>query len=218
MDGDMARFLVIGAAGHAQEVAWSLREQCAALGKACELMFFDDRVPTGELASGLGAVKGDLDAVAHHVDEGAHLVLGIGLPRTKAAVTGRLAALAPWATVIHPTALIGPSVSIGEGSYVGAGAVLTVNARVGRFVTINLHALVTHDDVIGDFATLHPNVRLSGGVAVGNGCELGTGAIAIPGTRIGEWAILGAGSVAIRSLAGHATYVGVPARELSHVP
>jgi sugar O-acyltransferase (sialic acid O-acetyltransferase NeuD family) len=215
----MARFLVIGAAGHAQEVAWSLREQCAALGRDCELMFFDDRIPTGELASGLGAVEGDLDAVAHHADEDARLVLGIGRPRTKAAVRERLAGLAlPWATVIHPTALVGPAVSIGEGSYVGAGAVLTVNARVGRFVTVNLHALVTHDDVIGDFATLHPNVRLSGGVVVGDGCELGTGAIAIPGTRIGEWAILGAGAVAVRPLAGHATYVGVPARALSHVP
>jgi sugar O-acyltransferase (sialic acid O-acetyltransferase NeuD family) len=213
----MRRFLVIGAAGYAQEVAWSLREQCLRMGEACEMSFFDDRVPPGELPSGLGPVNGDLDAVADHVDRGVQLVLGIGLPRPKAAVTARLAGLTlPWATVIHPTAVVGPNVSIDEGTYIGAGAILTVNARVGRFATINLHCQVAHDDMIGNYVTLHPDVHLSGNVEIGEGCELGTGAIVIPGVRIGDWAILGAGSVAVRSLTGHATYAGVPARDLSH--
>ena len=64
------RHLVVGAAGHAQEVAWSLHEM---LGRKAELLFFDDRIPPGPLASGLGAVVGPLDAIGDHAIDGARL-------------------------------------------------------------------------------------------------------------------------------------------------
>lgn len=211
------RYFVIGAAGHGQEVAWSLREQVRAEGRDCDLLFFDDAVSPGPLASGLGEVAGDLDAVSLYAGcKDARLVLGIGLPRTKLLVTKRLDHLdLPWETVVHPLATIGPNARIGEGTYVAAGAVLTVNVRVGRFATINFHCQVAHDDTLADFVTLHPDVHLAGNVAIGDGSELGTGAIAIPGVTIGSWAILGAGATAVNRLAGGRTYVGIPARPLA---
>ncbi len=212
------RYLVIGAAGHAQEVAWSLREQMRAGGGTCELRFFDDRVPRGPLPSGLGHVVGTVDDVAAHATDAA-LVLGVGLPRLKLALVERLAPLSlPWTTVIHPRATVGPNVTLGEGTYVAAGAIVTVNVRIGRFVTVNMHCQVAHDGVVDDFVTLHPDVHLSGNVTVGTGCELGTGSIAIPGTRMGDWSVLGAGAVALESLDGGETYVGAPARLLGRRP
>src|SRR5262245_40018767 len=209
------RYLVIGAAGHAQEVAWSLREQLRGEGAPCELRFFDDRVPRGPLPSGLGDVVGTIDDVRRHA-AGAELVLGIGLPRLKVTLVERLAPLAlPWVTVVHPRATIGPNVELGEGTYVAAGAIVTVNVRIGRFVTVNMHCQVAHDDVVDEFATLHPDVHLSGNVTIGVGCELGTGSIVIPGARLGDWTVLGAGCVAVRSLPGGATYVGLPARAVA---
>lgn len=212
MDG--TRFLVVGAAGFAQEVAWSLREQLRMRGEGFEFLFFDDNIEPGRLPSGLGDVVGGLDMIGEHVGDGeVRLVLGVGLPRTKAQTVARLAGLElPWATVVHPSAIIGPNVSLGEGSYVGAGAILTVNARVGQFATINLHCQVAHDDVLGNYVTLHPDVHLSGNVTIGEGCELGTGSIVIPGVTVGEWAVIGAGAVAVRTLPGGETYVGLPAR------
>jgi sugar O-acyltransferase (sialic acid O-acetyltransferase NeuD family) len=208
------RYLVIGASGYGQEVAWTLQAQAAAEGVDCRITFFDDRAPAGPVASGLGDVVGGIDAVTQHATaRDVALVLGVGLPRVKAAMVARLAALdVPWATVVHPAAIIGPNVVIGDGSYVGAGSVLTVNATVGRFVTINLHCQVAHDDVIEDFVTLHPDTHLSGGVVVEEGSELGTGSICIPGVRVGPWSILGAGAVAVRPLEGWSTYTGLPAR------
>jgi sugar O-acyltransferase (sialic acid O-acetyltransferase NeuD family) len=208
------RYLVIGAAGHAQEVAWSLREQLHGAGGGGELRFFDDRVPRGPLPSGLGHVVGTIDQVPEHAsaDEVA-LVLGVGLPRTKVALVERLAPLGlPWATVIHPRATIGPNVTLGEGTYVAAGAIITVNVRVGRFVTVNMHCQVAHDDVVEEFATLHPDVHLAGNVTIGTGCALGTGSIVIPEVSVGEWATLGAGCVVIANVAGGIVYVGAPAR------
>lgn len=210
-------FLVIGAGGHAEEVGWSLREQQYVLGQPCHLSFFDDRMPRGPLRSGLGIVEGTLDDVAAHARAGyAGAVLGIGLPRTKAAVVGRLEPIRlRWSTVVHPAALLGPNVSLEEGTYVAAGAVLTVNVRVGRFATVNVHAHVAHGSILGDFVSLHPDAHVSGEARVGDGAELGAGAVVLPGKTIGAWAILGAGGVVVEPLAGARTYVGVPARQLA---
>jgi acetyltransferase EpsM len=212
----MVRYLVIGAAGHAQEVAWSLREQAKARGETCRLDFFDDLVAPGPLSSGLGCVVGRLDEARGLAErrEGS-LVLGIGLPRMKAAVVARLACRDElWTTVIHPSAIVGPAASIGAGSYVGPGAVLTVGVRLGRFSTINTHCLAAHGDAFGDFVTLHPAAHVSGEVTIEEGCEVGAGAVVIPGLRIGAWSVLGAGCVAVRDLPGGRTWVGVPARDL----
>ena len=212
------RYLIIGAAGHAQEVAWSLREQCARRGEACELVFFDDALPPGAVASRLGEIAGGLDRVAAFADGETALVLGVGLPRGKRAVVRRLEHLRlRWTTVIHPGATIGPNVDVGEGSYVAAGAILTVNTSIGRFATVNTHCAVAHDAVVGDFATLHPAAHVAGGVAIGEGCELGSGSVVIQGVTIGAWAVLGASCTAVTSLAGGTVYVGTPARMLRPV-
>src|SRR5262245_63823623 len=119
------RFIVIGAGGHAQEVAWSLRERERLAGRPCRLSFVDDHVRSGPLPSGLGAVEGRLDDVAKLAgNDAVELVLGLGLPQSKAAVVERLPTGLRWTTVIHPTAVVGPNVAIGEGSYIGAGAIL----------------------------------------------------------------------------------------------
>jgi len=212
------RYLVIGAAGHGQEVAWSLREELRACGADDdrEIAFLDDAVAPGELPCGLGPVLGGVElAVREAARANTRLVMGVGLPRTKAAIVRRLNVPDHvWAPVVHPAALVGPNVTMGVGSYVGPGAVLTVNVRLGRFVTVNTHCLVAHGGVLGDFATLHPDAHLSGEVALAQGCEVGAGAVVIPGMTVGDWAVLGAGAVAVARLRGGRTYVGVPAREL----
>lgn len=208
------RYLVVGAGGHAQEVAWALREHERGRGESPELLFFDDAKPPGPLVSGLGSVMGTLDAIPDHGDRrSALLVLGVGLPQLKARLTERLARSGlSWATVVHPRATIGPNVEIGAGSYVAAGAIVTVNVRLAAFVTVNMHAQVAHDSTLEHLATLHPNAHVAGNVRIEEGAELGTSASVIPGLTIGPWAVLGAGAVAVESLAGGRTYVGVPAR------
>src|SRR5262249_30770297 len=103
--GDV-RYLVIGASGHAQEVAWSLSEQVQTRGEGIDLRFFDDTVGRGRAASDLGEVVGKVDSIGDHIlGDDVCLVLGVGLPRVKEKLVERLAAFdLPWATVIHPKA------------------------------------------------------------------------------------------------------------------
>lgn len=213
------RFLIAGAGGHAQEVAWSLREQEHSAGRDPRVVFFDDRLPVGPLASGLGEIAGPIDALRTEARPDDALVLGVGLPSHKTSLVERLAALPNrWASVVHPRATVGPNVIVGEGSYVAAGAIVTVNVRLGRFTTVNMHCQVAHDGVVEEFATLHPDTHLAGHVTIGEGAELGAGSLVIPGLTIGPWAVLGAGCTVIRSLPGHATYVGIPAAPVAQRP
>lgn len=213
------RYLVVGAAGHGQEVAWSLREALRALGEDdAEIAFLDDAVPAGsEVACGLGPVLGGVDVARREAARAnTRLVMGVGLPRTKAAIVRRLDVPDHvWTPVVHPSVIVGPNVTMGVGTYVGPGAVLTVNVHLGRFVTINTHCLVAHGGTLGDFTTLHPDVHLSGDVSIAQGCEIGAGSIVIPGLTVGEWAVLGAGAVAVDHAPGGRTHVGVPAREVA---
>jgi sugar O-acyltransferase (sialic acid O-acetyltransferase NeuD family) len=118
----------------------------------------------------------------------------------------------PWATVVHPSAVVDPSVVLGEGALVCAGVVLQPDVRVGAHAIVNTSAHVDHDGRIGAFAHVAPGCHLAGDVIVEEGAFVGIGASIIPGKRVGAWATVGAGAVVVRDVEASETVVGVPAR------
>ncbi len=117
-----------------------------------------------------------------------------------------------FATLVHPKAWLGENIEIGKGTIVCAGALITVNIKIGEHVHVNGGSTVGHDAVLNDYVTLNPSVNVSGNVEVGSGVEVGTGTVIIPHVEIGEWSIAGAGSVITRSLPPNITAVGAPAK------
>lgn len=111
-------------------------------------------------------------------------------------------------------------ISIGEGTVVCAGCILTVDIVVGRHVHLNLGCTVGHDCRVGDFATFAPGVHLSGNVTVGRRAYVGSGAVVRQGISIGEDAVIGMGAVVTKDVPAGVTAMGVPARwaEISAVP
>lgn len=79
-------------------------------------------------------------------------------------------------------------------------------------MTSNLGCAVGHDTVIKKYAALMPSVNISGDVTIGEGVYIGTGTKIINQLEIGEYAAVGAGAVVCKTLPGHCTAVGVPAR------
>ena len=148
------------------------------------------------------------------------VVVGIGNPAVKRRVVERLrAAGVTWfPTIVHPRAILGRFVELGEGSIVCPGAILTTDVRIGRFVTLNLDLTVGHESRIDDYATLSPGVHISGRVHIGEGCDLGTGATAVPSAAIGAWTIVGAGATIVGALPANCTAVGTPARPIKTRP
>ena len=114
--------------------------------------------------------------------------------------------------VVHPSAVISSSASIGEGCVVMAAAVVNAASVIGKHSIVNTGAVIDHDCHIADFVHVSPNATLCGGVVVGEGTHIGAGATVIPEIRIGKWAIVGAGSVIIEDVPDYAVVVGVPGR------
>jgi sugar O-acyltransferase (sialic acid O-acetyltransferase NeuD family) len=157
-------------------------------------------------------VLGDLRWLEEQAPRDIHVVVAIGNPVVKRRVAGRVAASgARFATGVHPTVVTSEYNTIGSGTVVCAGSVLTTNIRVGDHVILNLSCTVGHNSVIGDHATVNPIVAISGDVTVEEAVLLGTGAAVVDKVRIGRGAIIGAGATVTRDIEPFATAVGTPA-------
>jgi sugar O-acyltransferase (sialic acid O-acetyltransferase NeuD family) len=146
---------------------------------------------------------------------GVRAVLAVGTPAIRGELLSQLDEHgARLATVVHPAAVVGPRVTLGDGAIVCPGVVLTCDIDVGRAAILNYGAMVGHDATIGEAAFVAPGVHLGGAVSVGAQAEVGIGASVIQGVAIGERAVVGAGAVVIGDVAPDTTVVGVPARPI----
>jgi sugar O-acyltransferase (sialic acid O-acetyltransferase NeuD family) len=198
-----ADYVVCGSGGQAKVVIAAIE----AVGGRVVRVLDDDPARHGADVLGHrveGPIADDL------IPAGVLVIVGIGTNRVREAVVGRLTCA--FGTVVHPSAIVHPSVTVGEGSVIFAGAILQPGASVGRHVIVNTAASVDHDCVLEDFTHAAPGVHMAGDVRLEVGAFLGTGCCVIPGRRIGAWATVGAGGVVVRDVPADETAVGVPAR------
>lgn len=118
-----------------------------------------------------------------------------------------------YVTLIHPTAVISPSATIGRGTVIMPNAVINANSVVGNHCIVNSGAVIEHDNRIRDYVHVSPNATLAGTVTISKGTHVGSGATVIPGRKIGIWSVVGAGAVVTSDVSDEVTVVGVPARE-----
>jgi sugar O-acyltransferase (sialic acid O-acetyltransferase NeuD family) len=119
-----------------------------------------------------------------------------------------------YATVVHPSAAVSSSSSVGPGSVLLAYAALTAAVSVGAHVAIMPHVTLTHDDVVDDFATIASGASLGGGVRVARAAYLGAGALIGENRTIGAFSLVGMGAVVTRDVPACEVWAGIPARRL----
>jgi len=207
----MTGLVILGAGGHAREVA-DVARACIEAGAPFELLGFvdDDANMHGRMLHE-GPVLGPLAGLAGR--KNLVVVSGIGSPRGRGRAVAAARALGlEFRTLVHPSAVVTRHVQLGEGVVITAGCVLTNNIRVGAHTHVNRMTTIGHDCVVGELVHLAPGVVLSGNVTVSDGCDIGTRACTIQGVTIGARTIVGAGAVVIRDLPQDCTAVGVPAR------
>lgn len=206
---------MFGAGGLGREMLQVLRD-IAHAGRAAECVAFavDPEFDCPEHVHGV-PVRRDAGAMLR-ADPSLSVVVALGNPAQRMRAVARLEAEAGprFATLLHPAAWMGESVTIGAGSMVFGFTSGTSDIRIGRHVLINPGCTLAHDVVLEDFATLAPAVALAGGVHVEHGAELGIGARVSPRVSIGREAMVGAGAVVIRTVAVGTVVAGVPARPL----
>lgn len=141
-------------------------------------------------------------------------VIAIGNPLARQTIANSLRHGQEFANVIHPTAIIGESVSLGHGAIITPFAVITVDCTIGTHFQANLHSDIGHDCVIGNFVTLAPSARISGRCTIGNRVYIGTSAVIKEGISICDDVIIGAGAVVLSDITDKGTYVGMPAKRI----
>ena len=118
------------------------------------------------------------------------------------------------ATLIHPSAVIGEEVSIGEGTVVMAGAVINPCTIIGDGCIVNTCASVDHDNNLEDFVHIAVGAHLCGTVCVGNKTWIGAGTVVSNNLSVCDDCTIGAGAVVVKNIEEKGTYVGVPAKKL----
>jgi len=117
-----------------------------------------------------------------------------------------------FATLVHPTARVSRLATIGDGSVISAGVVISTQTQIGNHVIISRGALIGHHNKIQDYVTITTGANLAGNVTVGERVYVGMGAIVLEKRTIGERSIIGAGSVVTRNVPACVEVIGVPAR------
>lgn len=143
-------------------------------------------------------------------------VIGIGDPVLRKQVAEQLPAEAVFARVIHPSAVISPWATLGEGCVVTAGVIITCNIAIGKHAHLNLHTTIGHDCQIGDYFTTAPGVNLSGNCRIGDNVYLGTNAALKQGITITDNVTIGMGGIVLKDVNLGGVYVGNPVRRLEN--
>ena len=215
-NNDGGDLVIVGSGGFGRETAEAVRALAAA-GTSWRLLGFIDDDPNraGEAVDGT-PVLGGREELKRLPD--ARVVVCTGRPGdyvSRPRIVSELD-LPPerYATLIHPSAVVSSSSSVGPGSVLLACTVLTAAVRVGSHVAVMPHVTLTHDDVIEDFATLASRSALGGGVRVRRCAYIGAGAIIGEQRVVGELALVGMGAVVTKDVPAREVWTGVPARRM----
>lgn len=117
-------------------------------------------------------------------------------------------------SVVHDTAFIDPTSSLGTGSQIMPNATIHKFCKIGNNVVVNTNATIDHECVIGDGVHIMGSAAIAGRVSIGNYSTIGTNATILPDITIGKGVFVGAGAVVTGDIPDFSVHVGVPSKHI----
>lgn len=208
------QLIVVGAGGFGRE-ALDVLEALEDAGTELEILGVVDDQPSNDnlvrLANRGVEHLGPLTSwlAGDHTD--VRFVLGIGSPavRRRLAQTLESAGCMPYSAV-HPEARVGTCSQFDDGVVICAGAVISTNVRLGRYVHVNPSVTIGHDTVVEDFTSINPGAVLSGEVTIKEGALIGASATVLQQLTVGAGTIVGAAALLTKDAPANVVVKGIP--------
>ena len=207
----MKNIVIIGAGGVGREVSLII-QQINELEPTWNLLgFIDDNTDNwGKIINGYSVIGG-IDSL-EFLSNDTYIVIAIANYEVKKKIVNKVNNKFKFATTVHPKVWILDYMTVGQGTIIYEGAILTANIEIGNHVIISPKCGVGHDSIIKDYVSLLWNVNVSGNDLIEEGVMMGSGSTVIQGKKIGKGSIIGAGAVVVNDIESFSTAVGVPAK------
>ena len=207
----MKNIIIIGAGGVGREVSLII-EKINKLKATWNLIgFIDDNINSWNRIINGYQIIGGMDLL-ETLPLDTYVVIAIANYNLKKKIVNKINNKFKFATIIDPKVYIHDYMTIGEGTIIYEGAIITANIQVGNHVIISPKCGIGHDSIIKDYVSLLWNVNVSGNDVIEEGVMMGSGSTIIQGKKIGKGSIIGAGAVVIDDIDSFTTAVGVPAK------
>ncbi|MGY6522256.1 MAG: NeuD/PglB/VioB family sugar acetyltransferase [Mongoliitalea sp.] len=204
--------VIIGASGLAREV-YDLAHIVYAANAEFKVKGFLSDGPSNIKELGYPAVLGKV--ADYEVEAGDVFFCAIGnVYDRKKTVEIILSKGGQFINLIHPTAIISPSVQIGQGVAIKAYSSVASDVVIGDFTYLQGSVIIGHDVRIGNFCQINSFSFFAGYVTVENLCTINAGAKIIQNVLVEEEATVGIGSVVLRNVKKGSTVFGIPAKRI----
>lgn len=201
--------IIIGAGGHAKVLIAAME----AMGEPADALLDDNASRWGADLLGVPIVGGLAELSAWRE---ARAVISVGNNARRKLIAEAHPHVA-WITVIHPSAIVHRSASVGAGAMIIWRAVIEPDVIVGAHAIVNSGAIVCHDSVVGDYAHASVTSVMAGNARIDEGVFLGMNAGVIGAVTVGAWSTVGAGASVVRDIPPRSVAVGVPARVIRSI-
>lgn len=205
--------VIIGAGGFAREM-FDLANICYANEPNFKVKGFLSDGPSEIEEMGYPAVLAKVDE--YNIEDGDVFFCAIGnLTHRVKTVNIILSKGGEFINLIHPTALLSPSVRLGIGVGIKAFCVLASDVTIENFTFLQSSVIMGHDVRIGEFCQINSFSFFAGFCAVGNRVSINAGAKLIQNSIVEDDATVGMGSVILRKVKKGTTVFGNPAKKIN---
>ncbi|AIZ42288.1 acetyltransferase [Cellulophaga baltica] len=208
----MKKVIVFGASGHAKVVIDIIEQQ-----NQYEIFGLVDSFKPKKSLLFEYAILGNEDDLPALVKE--HniygIIVAIGDNCTRKTIVHKVQEICPtlqFINAIHPTAVLGKNVALGNGIVVMPGAIINSDAVIGDSCIVNTNASVGHEAILKDFSSISPGVKIGGNFNLGFCSAISIGATVIENITIGDNTIIGAGAVVTKNFPNCIVAYGSPAK------
>lgn len=203
----MKKIVLIGYGGHANGILDTIRQK-----EEYEVVGYTDNKPLKENTK--YPYLGNDDVLQRIFDEGVHyaaICVGyLGNSNIRDVLYGIVKTIGfQIPAIIDKTAILADDILIGEGSYIGKGAIVNAKSNIGKMCIINSGAVIEHESHVKDFTHVSVNAVLCCNVVLEDHVFIGANATIIQDIQIHHHSRIGAGSVILKDVPKEMTVYGI---------